>query len=68
MTTKRKTCRLLIAAIVLSLVLQPAAAVEKNAYAARRDKLRPTIGGQAILYSGDEDSATGLDKNFYYLT
>lgn len=67
MTTKRKIGSLLLLA-VLAAFLHPVAAAEKNTYAARRDRLRITLSGQAIFYSGNEDSETGLDKNFYYLT
>ncbi len=68
MKTKWKIGSLLLAATVLSVSLQPAAAVGESAFAARRDKLRLTLGGQAILFSGNEETTTGLDKNFYYLT
>ena len=53
---------------VLAVSLAPASGFEENLYAARRDRLRPQINGSAVLYSGRENPAHGIDKNFTYLT
>jgi Xaa-Pro aminopeptidase len=65
---KKKIGFPILAAAVLTVSLWPAASFEENVYAARRDVLRIQIDGQAVLYSGREETAYGLDKNFYYLT
>jgi len=62
-----KTRFRILASIVLVSVLCPASSLDDNVYAARRERLRAMIDGQAILYSG-ADEAAGLDKNFYYLS
>jgi Xaa-Pro aminopeptidase len=58
--------RILISIVLVS-VLWPAQNYDGNVYAARRERLRSMIHGQAILYSGSEETI-GLDKNFYYLS
>ena len=57
----------ILASVVLAAALWPAPSFGENVYAARRDRLRSQILGQAILYSGLAET-TGLDKSFYYLT
>jgi Xaa-Pro aminopeptidase len=57
--------RILISVVLVS-VLWPAPNLDGSIYAVRRERLRSMIHGQAILYSGSEETA-GLDKNFYYL-
>jgi Xaa-Pro aminopeptidase len=57
----------ILASVVLLSVLGPAQSLDDNVYAARRQHLRSMIHGQAILYSGSEETI-GLDKNFYYLS
>lgn len=64
---KKKLIFPVLAAAVLSICLWPHAAFDENSFAVRRDRLRIMIGGQAVLYSGREETI-GLDKNFYYLT
>jgi len=55
------------ASLVLVPALWPAQDLNDNVYARRREHLRSSIHGQAVLYSGREEAA-GLDKNFYYLS
>jgi Xaa-Pro aminopeptidase len=64
----RRSLVVAAAIAVLAVAFRPAAGSDENIYAARRDRLRSQINGRAVLYSGGESSAYGLDKNFYFLT
>jgi Xaa-Pro aminopeptidase len=62
-----KTRLRILASVVLIAALRPAPGFGDNVYAARRDRLRSRIVGQAVLYSGLNET-NGLDKSFYYLS
>jgi Xaa-Pro aminopeptidase len=64
---KRKLLIRLLAMALSAVALRPAASLDDNVFALRRERLRAQINGTAILYSGS-DATVGLDKNFYYLT
>ena len=59
--------RILASVALIITALWSAPSYDDNVYAARRERLRSMIDGQAVLYSGFEET-TSLDKNFYYLS
>lgn len=67
LSARRKIIPRILAAAALAACLRPALGLDENIFAARRDRVRARIHGQAILYSGSAETG-GLDKNFYYLT